>query len=429
MPDRRPTEKGFSELLEGKLVEASPHLERLRKLAAALAPADRPSPSPQFRARLRSELLAAASASEVDTFAALLEGLPIEAPEEVRSLVTVAAALEPAHRPMPDPAFRFQLRNQLIDIASGRKTVGARARNRFVAINERMRRNLRVLVSTGLAAAILAGGGATLAAASSALPGDALYPVKLFRESAQLAVSSGASEGLKRLTFARTRLHEIQGLEERGTRDPALYIATLDRMDSLTQTGSTLLIDAVRHGAKPAILHRINGFATVQQQDLQALLSSMPAGALPAARDSLVVLQLVTRTVGNVLSGCPCNPPSNPLIPQAAGPKSSSNQSVACSCTQTSGSVSGGNGNTPGGNPTTGGGAVGGGSGPPQAPGTTPQTKPTTPIDQVPDIPGTNVDNQVKGLIDQVLTTPLPTKSVPTLLPSTSPLPSVPGVP
>src|SRR5438445_7148332 len=122
MPSRRPTDKGFSDLLEGKLVEASPGLERLRKVAAALAPADRPSPSSQFRARLRNELLAAASASEEDTFAALLEGLPIEAPEEIRSLVTVAAALEPARLPMPDPAFRFQLRNQLVDIASGRNT-------------------------------------------------------------------------------------------------------------------------------------------------------------------------------------------------------------------------------------------------------------------------------------------------------------------
>jgi uncharacterized membrane protein YgcG len=426
MPSRRPTDKGFSALLEGKLVEASPDLERLRKVANALAPAERPSPSPQFRARLRNELLAAASASEEDTFAALLEGLPIEAPEEVRSLVTIAAALEPAYRPMPDPAFRFQLRNQLVDIASGQHTFGARARNRFVAINERMRRNLRVLVSTGLAAALLAGSGATLAAASSALPGDVLYPVKLFRESAQLAISSGASEGFKRLTFARTRLHEIQGLEEHGTRNASLYIATLDRMDSLTQTGSTILIDAVRHGARPAILHNISGFASVQQQDLQALLSSMPAGALPAARDSLVVLQLVTRTVNNILSGCPCNPPSNPLIPQAAGPKSSSNQSVACSCTQTSGSASGGN--TPSGNSTTGGGGSGGG-GQAQAPSTTPQTKPTTPIDQLPDIRGTNVDNQVKDLVDQVLTTPLPSISLPPLLPKTSQLPSVPGLP
>src|ERR1700745_3372682 len=107
MPTRRPTDKGFSDLLEGKLVEASPNLERLRKVANALAPAEQPSPSPQFRARLRNELLAAGSTSEEDVFAALLQGLPIEAPTEVGGLVMVAAALEPASLPVPDPQFRF----------------------------------------------------------------------------------------------------------------------------------------------------------------------------------------------------------------------------------------------------------------------------------------------------------------------------------
>jgi hypothetical protein len=189
------------------------------------------------------------------------------------------------------------------------------------------------------------------------------------------------------------------------------------------------LIEAVRHGAKPAILHNINGFASVQEQDLQALFSSMPVGALPAARASLVVLQLVTRTVDNVLSGCPCNPPSNPLIPQVAGPTSSSNQSVACSCQQTNGSASGGSGSDQ--NPTTATGGAGNATAQPKAPGQTPQANPTTPVDQLPDIPGTNADNQVKDLVDQLLTTPLPSPlpsvSLPPLLPSSSP--SVPQLP
>ena len=429
MPSRRPTDKGFSDLLEGKLAEASPELERLRKIASALEPAKRPSPTPQFRARLRNELLAVASVSEEDTFAALLEGLPIEAPSEVGALVAVAAALQPGRLPVPDAAFRYRLRNELLDIASGRRSFGARARDRFVAINERMRRNLRVVVSTGLAAAILAGGGATFAAASNALPGDVLYPVKLFRESAQLAVSSGESEGLKRLQFARTRLREIKGLEARGSKNTDLYIATLDRMDSLTQTGSTLLIDAVRSGAAPAILKRIGGFTTVQQQDLQALIPSLPVGAIPAARDSLVVLQLVSRTVNSVLSGCPCNPPSNPLVPQVGGP-ASSNQAVQCTCNQTS-SASGQLGSNGGSN----GGTAAGGNGnttQKQQPHT-PQTNPSSPTDQVvPDVPGTNADNQVKDLIDQLLqtpSTPLPTIQPPPLLPTQLPAPSLPALP
>ncbi|HLW18632.1 MAG TPA: DUF5667 domain-containing protein [Actinomycetota bacterium] len=409
-------------------MEASPELERLRKIANALAPTERPSPSSQFRARLRNELLAAASVSEEDTFAALLEGLPIEAPAEVGALVAVAAALQPASLPLPDPAFRYRLRNELIDMASGRSTLGARARNRFVAINERMRRSFRVVVATGLAAAILAGGGATLAAASSALPGDALYPVKLFRENVQLAFASGTTEGLKRLQFARTRLDEIRGLEARGSRNSDLYISTLDRMDSLTQTGSTILIDAVRAGgAKTSILKSVGGFTSVQQQDLQALIPNMPVGALPAARDSLVLLETVTHTVNAVLSGCPCNPPSNPLIPQS-GSATSSSPSVQCTCNQTNNGsdsqASGGNSNS---------GASGGNTRNPAQKPQTPTTSPSGPVEQlVPDVPGTNVDNQVTGLIDSLISkvpVPVPSITPPPLVPSHLPTPSLPGLP
>ena len=189
------------------------------------------------------------------------------------------------------------------------------------------------------------------------------------------------------------------------------------------------MIDAVRSGAAPAILKRVGGFTSVQQQDLQALIPSLPAGAIPAARDSLVVLQLVSRTVNSVLSYCPCNPPSNPLIPQA-GAGTSSNQAVQCTCNQTSsasgqqapiganngGTTTGGNGNTKQGTQ-------------PQSP----QASPSSPIDQVvPDDPGTNVDNQVKDLIDQLLQappTPLPTIQPPPLLPTQLPAPSLPALP
>src|SRR5205807_7871847 len=202
-----------------------------------------------------------------------------------------------------------------------------------------------------------------------------------------------------------------------------LYIATLDRMDSLTQTGSALLIDAVRSGAAPAILNRIGGFTSVQQQDLQALIPSLPAGAIPAARDSLVVLQLVSRTVNSVLRNLPCNPPSNPLIPQS-GTGTSSNQAVQCTCNQTSSASSqlGSNGTSNGGTATSGNGNTKQGTQP-----QSPQASPSSPIDQlVPDVPGTNADNQVKGLIDQLLQaspTPLPTIPPPPLQPTQLPVP------
>ena len=56
MQNFTPGEDAFSSLLEGRLAEASPQLERLAKLARALEPAARAEPNAQFRARLRNEL-------------------------------------------------------------------------------------------------------------------------------------------------------------------------------------------------------------------------------------------------------------------------------------------------------------------------------------------------------------------------------------
>src|SRR5438874_8847924 len=101
MQTNTPGDDAFSNLLEGKLAEASPQLERLAKLARALEPAERPAPSAQFRTRLRSELLAQASESEEEAFAALLEGAPMQAPASVRPLVAVAVAMGSAELAYP----------------------------------------------------------------------------------------------------------------------------------------------------------------------------------------------------------------------------------------------------------------------------------------------------------------------------------------
>jgi hypothetical protein len=414
MRDRRPREEQLNDLLEGKLGESSAELERFRKLANAIQPASRATPSSQFRARLRNELLARASETSEDVFAALLDGIEFDAPNELQPLMAVASALQPASLPVPRANFRYRLRDELLTLAENQTmTAGGRIRARFVAINERMRRSLRTVVATGTLAALIAGSGATMAAASHALPGDALYPVKLFRESAQLAVTSGTQEGLRRLSFARTRMGELKGLEERGNTKAPLYIATLDRMDSLTQTGTTTLIEAARKGGGAALLKKVRSFASVQEQDLKALLPQLPAEAQPYARDSLVEISQVSRTVKDVLNGCPCNPPSNPLAPRTSSGGSSS---VGCSCDAT---AQGGSTSTGGGSSTSSSGSTGstGSTGGSSSDGTTTEPSQPTIVDQVPDIPGTDLDNQVKDLVDQILKSPNPPPSVNVPLP------------
>jgi hypothetical protein len=420
MRDHRPREQQLNDLLEGKLGESSADLERLRKLAGALQPASRPAPSAQFRARLRNELLARASETSEDVFAALLDGIEFDAPAELQPLMAVAAALEPASLPVPRANFRYRLRDELLTAAENQGvSVGGRIRDRFAAINERMRRSLRTVVATGTLAALIAGSGATMAAAAHALPGDALYPVKLFRESAQLAVTSGTQDGLRRLKFARERMSELKGLEERGNTEAPLYIATLDRMDSLTQAGTTTLIQAARNGEGAALLKKVRTFTSVQEQDLKALMPQLPVAAQPFARDSLIELSQVTHTVKDVLNGCPCNPPSNPLAPRTG---SGSSSSVGCSCNTTSQgtpSTTGGSSSTSSTGSTTTNGSQGS-SGDNNNSSTTEPGQQTIVDQVVPDVPGTDLDDQVENLVDQILTSPSPLPSLPLPLPSVS---------
>src|SRR5207237_8666839 len=104
--------------------------------------------------------------------------------------------------------------------------------------------------------------------------------------------------------------------------------------------------------------------------------------------------------------------------------RSSYNQAVQCTCDQTSTASSQleSNGTSNGATATSGNGNTKQGTQP-----QSPQASPSSPIDQlVPDVPGTNADNQVKGLIDQLLQaspTPLPTIQPSPLQPTQLPVP------
>lgn len=450
MPSMKRVDEAFHDLLGGHAPEgAAARLLPLVKVAAALEPAERPGagPSPQFKARLRSELLARASMTAVEeerAFAALLDGQAAAVPSgmaaaragipaEMAALAKVAAALEPASRPEPGPSFRFQLRNQLMARAARKRPLPARVSERVVALNNRMRRSLRVVGAMGMAAMLMLGSSAAFAASSGSLPGDTLYGVKRFRERAQLVTVSGATEGRRLLDFARTRLVEVRGLTRRGETDQPLYVETLNDMDEQTNQGATLLIDAFRAGDAPrSALDHLTAFGQAQVQDLEALLDALPPGVRPVARDSIVVASQTTQRALDVLNGCPC--PANPLLepPSAAGEPAttSDSSSVGCACEQDSGFGSGdtssGDSTTDGdsdqgdGNGTSGGSQNGSGSGEnPDDGGEGPGQDPDDPnAVPVPDVGGTDADDNLENQIDDIIDELLPTLSL-------SPLPSI----
>ncbi len=427
MAERRSAEQVFQDLLEGNSPRgASPQAEQLAKLAGALR-AEPAAPSSQFKARLRSQLLAQASESPEELFAAALDGMLLEAPAEARALVSVASALEPARLPLPDPNFRYQLRARLIAEAATPETLTGRVGARVAALNDRMRRSLRGLVAGGMTAAVLAGSSAAMAASGAALPGDTLYGVKRFRESAQLVVVAGATEGERLLDFAAVRLGELRSLTERSETEQALYTTTIDEMDRLTILGSTILVEEyIAERISSERLGHVRRFAQVQAQDLKHLAPLMPAGAQPAVQDSLDALERLELRVEDVLAGCECS--SNPLessgVPSAGKPAASTAPGCACDRgtgrTPTgSGSNNDGNSNNPG----------PGDDDPNPDPDPDPTPEPPENTDDIPDLlPGDDTDDQVTDPIDDLiddLTDPLPAPpsggTLPTLPPITLP--------
>jgi len=83
-----------------------------------------------------------------------------------------------------------------------------------------LNKGLRIkgIVFVLLIAVLLIGGiGATSVAAKSAIPGDALYTLKMTVEKTQLKLSKEASTRAQlKISFAEERLQEIQKLVEEG---------------------------------------------------------------------------------------------------------------------------------------------------------------------------------------------------------------------
>jgi hypothetical protein len=264
-----------------------------------------------------------------------------------------------------------------------------------------------------MAGVVLAGGSATVAAAQSALPVDTLYSVKMMKERAELVFPSGAAEGFVHLDHARTRLGEVRGMLDRPVSDQGSYVTTLRRMDDQTSIGQTEIFQAFKDKHAPrADVERVDQFARAQLFDLAILRDRLPAGARPAATDSMTVLAQVIQRANTLLT-CPCDAPASAL---ESPPASAGEPSAGCACDQSSGSGGSTPSQTDSGAPT-----------PKPDDGDTPAPNPDDPR-IIPDVPGRTEDDEADELLKELLNElPLPTAS-PTPTPSLS-LPPVTTIP
>lgn len=124
---------------------------------------------------------------------------------------------------------------------------------------------------------IVAGGGTAIVAASS-LPNDAIYPLKLAIEQAEVALArSPEHRAAVHVALAARRLEEIQALQAQGrTLRNNLALESLGRD---TELGLTLGRDLEDENSKTRIMERLVILTERQQSVLQRVMEDSPPGA------------------------------------------------------------------------------------------------------------------------------------------------------
>ena len=147
-----------------------------------------------------------------------------ELASELRDLVEIARAIPPMAPVVPDPAFRRRARAALVEaIEADDAAAAGRGRLRRVATAVGLAGPPRTRLASARAAALVAalllvlGAGGAVDASQGALPGDALYPVKLQAEQLRLALAlDEEAKARVHLELASRRAGEIEQARAAG---------------------------------------------------------------------------------------------------------------------------------------------------------------------------------------------------------------------
>lgn len=260
----------------------------------------------------------------IEQLAALLDG-DIDraaAPASLASLVTLADTVrDHADVVAPTPEFRASLRQELVAAAEPAPGLVERVAAAWAARTARLRHSARLAVAT-LTTASMVGSAGVAVAAQQAMPGDVLYGLKDVTEDARILLATNEDARARlHLRFARERLLELQTTADRLSTDGA--VALLAEMDGHSQTGAEALIGGSTTSAiDPAEVTEVHDFATDQRDGLVALFGNLPLLAKPVAEESLELLRRIQLTVSGTASvaDCDCDrTAAGPLPPARTG--------------------------------------------------------------------------------------------------------------
>jgi len=200
----------------------------------------------------------------------------------------------------PTAEFKAGLRAQLI-AAAQRDGIGATApaelRNGQRSLRKRImstRPRARGAIVVGIAAGTLALSGVSVAS-GEAIPGDTLYGMKRSTERAQLALAgSDVSRGQLYLDFARTRLREAHQLRD----TEASFVGSLRDMDNETQQGARTLITSAVAQHDTTALDVMDRFAGQQRMQVAQVLdlSGSQAGRSKVTESLALLIRVEERS-------------------------------------------------------------------------------------------------------------------------------------
>lgn len=258
-----------------------------------------------------------------EEFDALVDGRAGRHDARYGDLLVLVAELHDLPELNPRPEFAADLRAQLMAEAD---TALINVERELTLPVRRHGRGHRRLATAAAGIAIVGASTSMAVAAQSALPGDALYPIKRALEDAQSGIRfSDQARGRVELENARARLSEVSDLSQRGTAaGDARVPGTLDAFTKHANRGADLLLDEYAATGDAAEVRRIRKFVADSMATLEALDLIVPDRAHDELADAARAL---TRIDDDARSACPsCGGPAAldlpPIFLAGASPES-----------------------------------------------------------------------------------------------------------
>ena len=223
--------------------------------------------------------------------------------EEITELLEVVESLR--EQPLVEPRAEFAADLRLRLMVEAQTTLSPQTAGLRLPTRERGRRERRLVAAAS--AFVLVGGTTTMAAAAqSALPGEALYPVKRGIERVEAGLNtSTAGKGHDVLDQARDRLGEVERLiASDSDRARSQVPETITAFSATAAEGSALMFEAFGDSYDRALVVEVRTFTRDGVATIEELASSTPSEARDELAAAAVLLTEIDREAADLCDTC-----------------------------------------------------------------------------------------------------------------------------